>query len=101
MKTKVNSRKETTGARCAGTQNDVRISYTAYGDLVPICVNTECVMRKQTVCFGFEGCPGLGQYKDNGNDCKNDDYDDDIPVFLHKILYGDRLKRRVVRIFSF
>jgi hypothetical protein len=59
MKTKVNSRKENSGARCAGTKRDVRVSYSAYGDRVPICMNTGCVMRKQAGCFGFEGCPGF------------------------------------------
>ncbi len=34
-------------------------SYAAYGDKTTICINARCVMRKQTTCFGFEGCPGF------------------------------------------
>ncbi|MFI5296015.1 MAG: hypothetical protein ACHQ0Y_13450 [Thermodesulfovibrionales bacterium] len=32
---------------------------SAYGDEVPICANTGCVLRKKAKCFGFEGCPGF------------------------------------------
>jgi len=32
----------------------------AYGDKVPICINTDCVLRKKAGgCLGFEGCPGF------------------------------------------
>ena len=34
-------------------------SSEAYGDKVPICANTGCVLRKKAKCFGFEGCPGF------------------------------------------
>ncbi len=32
---------------------------SAYGDEVPICANSGCVLRKKAKCSGFEGCPGF------------------------------------------
>ncbi len=32
---------------------------SAYGEEVPICANSGCVLRKKAKCFGFEGCPGF------------------------------------------
>ncbi|NJD55178.1 MAG: hypothetical protein FIA94_02095 [Nitrospirae bacterium] len=37
-----------------------RQSSAAYGGTTPICINTDCTLRKKAGgCFGFEGCPGF------------------------------------------
>jgi hypothetical protein len=40
-------------------KRNIRVSHSAYGDKITICINFECVLRKKTKCFGFEGCPGF------------------------------------------
>ncbi len=59
MKTRGTAKRGKASTRTPDLQGDQRSSYTAYGDRTPICINTDCVMRKQAACFGFEGCPGF------------------------------------------
>ena len=59
MKTRGTTKSGKAGTRTPDLHGDRRLSHAAYGDRVPICSNTGCVMRKQAACFGFEGCPGF------------------------------------------
>ena len=47
-------------ASTAHGQKKAGTSRTAYGNTSPICINTDCTLRKKAGgCFGFEGCPGF------------------------------------------
>ena len=56
MKTRSKKNLEKSGTN--KTQSRTK-SAEAYGDKVPICANTGCMLRKKAKCFGFEGCPGF------------------------------------------
>jgi hypothetical protein len=60
MSTKQKNAANTTGAsKCAACKPSMGSS-KAYGDKTPICMNTDCTLRKKAGgCFGFEGCPGF------------------------------------------
>lgn len=40
--------------------NNTGRSFSAYGDKITLCINTDCLLRKKAGgCLGFEGCPGF------------------------------------------
>jgi hypothetical protein len=52
------ARKTEASNRAAGKSSTG--SSKAYGDKTPICMNSDCTLRKKAGgCFGFEGCPGF------------------------------------------
>ncbi|MGC2063792.1 MAG: hypothetical protein WA610_12510 [Thermodesulfovibrionales bacterium] len=59
MKTQDTTKRSKTRMQGPGGKEQTPGSYAAYGDKTPICINVNCVMRRQATCFGFEGCPGF------------------------------------------
>lgn len=52
------ARKTRANAKCP-EKPEYKNRESAYGDVVTICANAGCVLRKKAKCFGFEGCPGF------------------------------------------
>jgi hypothetical protein len=60
MNTKQKNAARKTGASNRAAGKSSKGASEAYGDKTPICMNTDCTLRKKAGgCFGFEGCPGF------------------------------------------